>query len=77
MPDLDELDIKPVREVFWNSPKAFLYEHAIGAGLGELAADGQIVVDTTPYSGSPPRDRSIVLEDRRPKAGDMEVMGRG
>ncbi|MDH3190478.1 MAG: phosphoenolpyruvate carboxykinase (ATP) [Acidimicrobiia bacterium] len=62
MPNLDELDIKPTGEVFWDSPKAFLYEHAIKAGLAELAADGQIVVDTTPYSGRSPKDKFIIRE---------------
>jgi phosphoenolpyruvate carboxykinase (ATP) len=62
MRHLDELNIKPVGEVLWDSPKAVLYEHAIAAGLAELAADGQLVVDTTPYSGRSPKDKFMIRE---------------
>ena len=62
MPDLKELAIKPTGEVFWDSTKPVLYEHTIAAGLGELAADGQLVVDTVPYSGRSPKDKFIVRE---------------
>jgi phosphoenolpyruvate carboxykinase (ATP) len=62
MADLKELAITPTGEVFWNGNKPLLYEHAIRAGTGELAADGQLVVDTVPYSGRSPKDKFIVRE---------------
>ncbi len=62
MQRLDELEIKPTGEVFWNSTRATLYEHAIKAGLAELAADGQLVVETIPYSGRSPKDKFTIRE---------------
>ncbi len=62
MPSLDELAMKPTGEVFWDTTMPILCEHAVKAGLAELAADGQLVVDTVPYSGRSPRDRFIIRE---------------
>jgi phosphoenolpyruvate carboxykinase (ATP) len=62
MPNLDDLNIKPTGQVFWNSRRPVLYEHAIKAGLAELAADGQLLVDTMPYSGRSPKDKFTIRE---------------
>ncbi|MGI9647513.1 MAG: phosphoenolpyruvate carboxykinase (ATP) [Acidimicrobiia bacterium] len=62
MPNLDELGITPSGEVFRNTSVPVLYEHTIKAGLGEVAAEGQLVVDTVPYSGRSPKDKFMVRE---------------
>lgn len=62
MPKLDELGITPTGEVFWDTSAPVLYEHTIRAGLGEVAADGQLVVDTMPYSGRSPKDKFMIRE---------------
>ena len=62
MGKLDVLGIWPKGEVFWNSTPEELYEHALDQGVAQLGADGQLVVDTTPYSGRSPKDKFIIRE---------------
>jgi len=48
--------------VIANLPVAELYEHAISAGEGTLAADGPLVVRTGQHTGRSPNDKFIVRE---------------
>ncbi len=60
MRTLDDLNIKPRGEVYWDSPSPLLYEHTLAAGLGTLAHKGALVVDTVPYTGRSPKDKFVV-----------------
>lgn len=62
MPNLDELSIQPSGDVYWDTTPPILYEHALKAGLAELASGGQLVVDTIPYSGRSPKDKFVIRE---------------
>lgn len=62
MGKLDALGITPEGEVFWDSNAEELYEHAVNQGVATLGSDGQLVVDTTPYSGRSPQDKYIIRE---------------
>jgi phosphoenolpyruvate carboxykinase (ATP) len=57
---LPELGIDASPNVHWNLPIARLYEHAIRASEGILAASGPLVIDTSPHTGRSPRDKFIV-----------------
>jgi phosphoenolpyruvate carboxykinase (ATP) len=48
--------------VLANLPTAELYEHAIRAGEGTIAADGPLVVLTGSHTGRSPKDKFIVRE---------------
>ena len=48
--------------VLTNLPTAALYEHAIRAGEGEIAADGPLVVRTGQHTGRSPKDKFVVRE---------------
>ena len=50
--------------MWWNLPAAALYEHAIGAGDGELARGGAMVVSTGAHTGRAPEGQV-----RGPRAG--------
>ena len=60
MRTLDDLQIDPQGEVFWDSPSPMLYEHTLAAGLGSIAHKGALVVDTVPYTGRSPKDKFVV-----------------
>jgi phosphoenolpyruvate carboxykinase (ATP) len=59
---LRELGIADGRNVHWNLPVARLYEHALRAGEGELAASGPLSIDTSPHTGRSPKDKYVVHE---------------
>ncbi len=46
--------------VHWDLPPARLYEESVARGMARIAADGPLVVDTTPYTGRSPKDKFIV-----------------
>ena len=46
-----------------NLPVAELYEIALAEGAGVLAAQGQLVVDTRPYTGRSPKDKFVVRDE--------------
>jgi phosphoenolpyruvate carboxykinase (ATP) len=48
--------------VIANLPVAELYEHAIRAGEGTIAADGPLVVRTGQHTGRSPKDKFVVRE---------------
>ena len=48
--------------VIANLPVAELYEHAIRAGEGTIAADGPLVVHTGQHTGRSPKDKFVVRE---------------
>ncbi len=48
--------------VIANLPVAELYEHAIRAGEGTIAADGPLVVRTGEHTGRSPKDKFVVRE---------------
>ena len=60
MRTLEDLDIHPQGEVFWDSPSPVLYEHTLEAGTGTIAHKGALVVDTVPYTGRSPKDKFVV-----------------
>ncbi len=62
MRDLTPHGISPRGKVFWDLPTPELYEHTLKAGLGQLAHQGPLVVDTTPYTGRSPKDKYVVRE---------------
>ncbi len=59
-PSLSELTIG--RTVLANLSTAELYEHAIRAGEGIVAAEGPLVVRTGKHTGRSPRDKFVVVE---------------
>ncbi|MBC5809374.1 MAG: phosphoenolpyruvate carboxykinase (ATP) [Candidatus Eremiobacteraeota bacterium] len=59
--DLDALGLGRAN-VFRNLSVAELYEHALRRGEAELAADGQLWVDTGEHSGRSPKDKFFVRE---------------
>ncbi len=59
---LDVHGIEQPGEVYWNLSAAELYEIAICAGEGRLAASGAIVCDTGKHTGRAPKDKFIVRE---------------
>jgi len=48
--------------VLANLPTAELYEHAVRAGEGTIAAEGPLVVLTGSHTGRSPKDKFIVRE---------------
>jgi phosphoenolpyruvate carboxykinase (ATP) len=48
--------------VLANLPTAELYEHAVRAGEGEIAAEGPLVVRTGTHTGRSPKDKFVVRE---------------
>ncbi|MFV2000883.1 MAG: phosphoenolpyruvate carboxykinase (ATP) [Acidimicrobiia bacterium] len=63
MRDLSRHGIQPTGEVFWDLTTPVLVEHTLRRGEGTLAHNGQLVVDTVPYTGRSPKDKFIVRED--------------
>ncbi len=59
---LDSHGITEPGEVFWNLPAAQLYEHALRASEGSLAANGAIVCNTGQHTGRSPNDKFLVEE---------------
>jgi phosphoenolpyruvate carboxykinase (ATP) len=59
---LDRHGITAPGEVYWNLSPAELYEHAIRAKDGAIAANGAIVCLTAPHTGRSPADKFIVEE---------------
>ncbi|MDH3627540.1 MAG: phosphoenolpyruvate carboxykinase (ATP) [Acidobacteriota bacterium] len=59
---LNELGIEPKQDLFWNLTAAPLYEATVRLGTGRIAANGPMVVDTTPYTGRSPKDKFFVRE---------------
>jgi phosphoenolpyruvate carboxykinase (ATP) len=57
---LTDLGIEDGRTVHWNLPVARLYEHALQAGEGVLAATGPLAIDTSPHTGRSPKDKFVV-----------------
>ncbi len=55
--------------VFWNLPRAVLYEEALRRGEGAIAAAGALVCGTGSHTGRSPRDKFIVRDAR----SDREV----
>jgi phosphoenolpyruvate carboxykinase (ATP) len=62
MRDLGTHGITPQGAVHWDLTTPELYEHTLDRNLGELAHNGPIVVDTTPYTGRSPKDKYVVRE---------------
>lgn len=60
--NLESHGIYPQQAVHWNLHTPDLYEHTLRAGSGQLAANGQLLVDTTPFTGRSPKDKFIVRE---------------
>ena len=50
------------RSVRANLSTAELYEHAIRAGEGIIAAEGPLVVRTGKHTGRSPKDKFVVVE---------------
>ncbi len=59
---LRPLEARIARRVAANLSVAELYERAVAAGEGIIAADGPLVVRTAPHTGRSPRDKFIVRE---------------
>ena len=59
---LDRHGLIEPSEVYWNLPPAELYEHALSAREGLLAANGAIVCTTGAHTGRSPKDKFIVEE---------------
>jgi phosphoenolpyruvate carboxykinase (ATP) len=59
---LEILSIQTEGTIYWNSPAATLYEHAIKRGEAIIANEGPIVARTTPHTGRSPRDKFVVRE---------------
>jgi len=57
---LGDVGLDAAKTVHWNLSGPALYEHTVRSGLGIIAADGPLVVDTTPYTGRSPNDKFIV-----------------
>jgi len=47
--------------------EAVLYEETLKNGLGFLANNGALIVDTTPYTGRSPNDKFVVLDENTEK----------
>ena len=60
--DLDAHGLAPRGTAHWNLTPAELYEHALRADAGRLAAGGSLVVNTAPNTGRSPKDKFIVDE---------------
>ena len=56
------LDLSDAERVHWNDAAPTLYEATVREGSGRIAADGPLVVDTTPYTGRSPNDKFFVEE---------------
>ncbi len=59
---LESHGIEQPGEVYWNLSPAELYERALCAGEGRLAANGAIVCETGHYTGRSPKDKFLVRE---------------
>jgi phosphoenolpyruvate carboxykinase (ATP) len=57
---LGDVGLGAAKSVHWNLSGPALYEHTVRSELGIIAADGPLVVDTTPYTGRSPKDKFIV-----------------
>ena len=58
---LDRHGITESGDVYWNLSPAELYEHALRASEGRIAAGGGIVCTTGAHTGRSPNDKFIVL----------------
>ncbi|MEO0148896.1 MAG: phosphoenolpyruvate carboxykinase (ATP) [candidate division WOR-3 bacterium] len=55
--------ISAFKEVYEDLKEALLYEETIRKGLGYLANNGALIVDTTPYTGRSPKDKFVVRDE--------------
>ncbi len=57
-----DLDLDDAQRVHWDESPPVLYEATIRRELGRVAANGPLVVDTTPFTGRSPRDKFIARD---------------
>lgn len=68
---LDRVGINKPGEVYWNLTPPELYEHAIRAGEGVIAACGALACLTGPHTGRSPKDKYIVQDDETARHVDF------
>ena len=74
--NLEELGLGNVANAFWNLSPAELVEETILKGMGVLADNGALAIDTGEFTGRSPKDRFIVCDEKTEKAvwwGDINI----
>ena len=74
--NLKELGLGNVANAFWNLSPAELVEETILKGMGVLADNGALAVDTGEFTGRSPKDRFIVCDEKTEEAvwwGDINI----
>ena len=62
--NLKELGLGNVANAFWNLSPAELVEETILKGMGVLADNGALAIDTGEFTGRSPKDRFIVCDEK-------------
>ncbi|MCK4936910.1 MAG: phosphoenolpyruvate carboxykinase (ATP), partial [Elusimicrobiales bacterium] len=60
---LENVDLKPKKDVYWNSSVPFLYEHLVKKGEGFLSKDGAAIMETGKHTARAAKDKFIVEEE--------------
>ena len=74
--NLEELGLGNVANAFWNLSPAELVEETILKGMGVLADNGALAIDTGEFTGRSPKDRFIVCDEKTEEAvwwGDINI----
>ena len=74
--NLKELGLGNVANAFWNLSPAELVEETILKGMGVLADNGALAIDTGEFTGRSPKDRFIVCDEKTEEAvwwGDINI----
>ncbi|PSM51939.1 phosphoenolpyruvate carboxykinase (ATP) [Campylobacter blaseri] len=61
--DLKKLDLKGIKEIFYNLSYEELFEHEVKNKEGKISDNGTFIVDTGIFTGRSPKDKYFVKQD--------------
>nr|WP_172658145.1 phosphoenolpyruvate carboxykinase (ATP) [Campylobacter geochelonis] len=63
MNDIEKLDLKDIKEVYYNLSYDELFEHEVKNNEGKVSSNGTFMVDTGIFTGRSPKDKYFVKQD--------------